>query len=114
MSSSHDNHHNQNEEPKTVSFRTPMILGLVTLLAIVLLVSTCDNKKCCHDGQKCEEAAEQNSHGGHHDASHTENTEKPQGTTILNSAEENPVTDSLQMHNSADTSATMHEHSPHH
>lgn len=34
-------------ETKPVAFRTPLILALVTVLAILLLVSTCDNKKCC-------------------------------------------------------------------
>lgn len=62
MSSHHDNHHN--EEPKTVSFRTPMILGLVTLLAIVLLVSTCDKKHDCCEGE-CEKT--EACHGGGHD-----------------------------------------------
>lgn len=42
MSSHQDNHHAQ--EPKKIAFGTPLILGLVTLLIIVLLVSTCDNK----------------------------------------------------------------------
>ena len=44
MSSHHDHHDHHSEEAKPVAFRTPMILGLVTLLAIVLLVSTCDKK----------------------------------------------------------------------
>ena len=46
MSSHHDNHHAQ--EPKKVAFGTPLILGLVTLLVIVLLVSTCDTKHASH------------------------------------------------------------------
>lgn len=56
MSSHHDDHHDQHsEEAKPVAFRTPMILGLVTLLAIILLVSTCDKKHgCCEDKAKCE------------------------------------------------------------
>ncbi len=52
MSSHHENHHS--EEKKPVAFRTPMILGLVTLLAIVLLVSTCDNKSE-HCSSECKE-----------------------------------------------------------
>ena len=44
MSSGHDHHDNHSNEPKTVSFRTPMILALVTVLLIVLAVSTCDKK----------------------------------------------------------------------
>ena len=47
MSSHHDQHDNHSEEAKPVAFRTPLILGLVTLLAIVLLVSTCDKKHGC-------------------------------------------------------------------
>ena len=63
MSSHHDHHDQHSEEAKPVAFRTPMILGLVTLLAIVLLVSTCDKKhECCEDKVKCEGHA--NEHGG--------------------------------------------------
>lgn len=63
--SSHDHHDHHSTEPKPVAFRTPMILGLVTMLAIVLLVSTCDKKHgCCEDGEKCEASCEAK-HGGH-------------------------------------------------
>jgi hypothetical protein len=51
-------------------------LGLVTILAIVLLVSTCDKKHgCCEDGEKCEVGTEAK-HGGHgeHDAAATEHS----------------------------------------
>ncbi len=69
MSSHHDTHHT--EEKKPVSFSTPMILGIVTLLAIVLLVSTCDNKHgCCEDESACETTEAQ--HGGKHNAHATE------------------------------------------
>lgn len=62
MSSHNDNHHT--EEQKPVAFRTPMILGFVTLLAIVLLVSTCDKKHHHCDGDcACEKTEEH--HGGH-------------------------------------------------
>lgn len=55
MSSNHDHHNNHSEESKPVAFRTPLILGLVTLLAIVLLVSTCDKKQgCCEEETECE------------------------------------------------------------
>jgi hypothetical protein len=55
MSSHHDHNDNHSEEAKPVAFRTPLILGLVTLLAIVLLVNTCDKKHgCCEDETKCE------------------------------------------------------------
>ena len=56
MSSHHDHHDNHSKETKPVAFRTPLILGLVTLLAIVLLVSTCDKKHgCCEEEEtQCE------------------------------------------------------------
>lgn len=46
MGSHHDHDHPVTEN-KPVAFRTPLILALVTVLAILLLVSTCDNKNCC-------------------------------------------------------------------
>jgi len=77
MSSGHDHHDNHSSEPKTVSFRTPMILALVTVLIIVLAVSTCDNKHCCEDGTKCEqEAGGHGEHGGHEAKGHEEHMEK--------------------------------------
>lgn len=44
---SHHDHDHPVTETKPVAFRTPLILALVTVLAMLLLVSTCDNKKCC-------------------------------------------------------------------
>ena len=78
MSSGHDHHDNHSNEPKTVSFRTPMILGLVTILIIVLSVNACDKKNhCCEDGAKCEqEAGGHGEHGGHAKAGHEEHMEK--------------------------------------
>lgn len=65
MSSGHDHHDNHSNEPKTVSFRTPMILALVTMLLIVLAVSTCDKKHgCCEDETKCEENSEHHKQEG--------------------------------------------------
>lgn len=49
MGSHHDHPVTEN---KPVAFRTPLILALVTVLAILLLVSTCDNKKCCCEGDE--------------------------------------------------------------
>lgn len=68
MASHHDNHHT--EEKKPVSFRTPLILGLVTLLAIVLLVSTCDKKhghcECKEEcSEECMSKCESGDHSGH-------------------------------------------------
>lgn len=67
MSAGHDHHDNHSSEPKTVSFRTPMILALVTVLIIVLAVNACDKKDhCCEDGAKCEmKAGKHGEHGGH-------------------------------------------------
>ena len=63
--SSHHNHDNHSAEPKEVSFRTPMILALVTVLIILLAVSTCDKGHgCCEDGEKCEASCEAK-HGEH-------------------------------------------------
>lgn len=76
MSSHHDTHHT--EEKKPVSFSTPMILGIVTLLAIVLLVSTCDKKHgCCEDESKCETTEV---HGGEHNAHATVNNAEQHAT----------------------------------
>ena len=44
MSSHHDDH-NHSTEPKKVHFSTPLIMGLVTILLILIAVSTCDHKK---------------------------------------------------------------------
>lgn len=102
MASHHDNHHS--EEKKPVSFSTPMILGLVTLLAIVLLVSTCDKKHgCCEEEAKCEQADAH--HGAGHDAhavkteAHQEATatteEEVDGLEIVDTEEELVVPDSI-------------------
>jgi hypothetical protein len=62
--SSHHDHDNHSHEAKPVAFRTPLILGLVTILVILLAVSTCDKKHgCCEDKEKCEASCEAK-HGG--------------------------------------------------
>lgn len=78
MSSGHDHHDNHSKEPKTVAFRTPLIMGLVTILIIVLAVNACDKKDhCCEDGTKCEqEAGGHGEHGGHETGGHEEHMEK--------------------------------------
>lgn len=78
MSSGHDHHDNHSKEPKTVAFRTPLIMGLVTILIIVLSVNACDKKDhCCEDGTKCEqEAGGHGEHGGHETGGHEEHMEK--------------------------------------
>ncbi len=75
MSSHHDHDDHHSTEPKPVAFRTPLILGLVTILAIVLLVSTCDKKHgCCEDGEKCGTEQTHGSAHGEHDATATEHS----------------------------------------
>lgn len=58
--SSHHDHDNHSAEPKKVAFRTPLIMGLVTIFIILLAVSTCDKKHGCCEGdkEKCEAACE--------------------------------------------------------
>jgi hypothetical protein len=65
MSSNHENH---SAEVKEVSFTTPLILGLVTVLVILAFVSIGDNK---HHG--CEA---KNAHG-HEQPSHAEHAAAP-------------------------------------
>src|ERR1700740_3588042 len=66
MGSHHDHDHNVTEN-KPVSFITPLILALVTVLIIVLSVNACDRKKecCCEGDEKCETMCE-DKHGAHH------------------------------------------------
>ena len=88
--SSHHDHDQHSQEPKKVAFRTPLILGLVTIFIILLAVSTCDNKhhgSCQEDcseecmkkceagdksdcGSKHEEAHEATTHGASHSEEH--------------------------------------------
>lgn len=56
--SSHHDHNNHSHEAKPVAFRTPLILGLVTILIILLAVSTCDNKHDEHDTHSTEHTTE--------------------------------------------------------
>jgi hypothetical protein len=69
--SSHHDHDNHSTEPKTVAFRTPLIMGLVTILIILLAVSTCDNKhhgscECKEDcSEECMKKCEEGDHSGH-------------------------------------------------
>lgn len=69
--SSHHDHDNHSNEAKPVAFRTPLILGLVTILIILLAVSTCDNKhhgscECKEDcSEECMKKCESGDHSGH-------------------------------------------------
>ena len=56
--SSHHDHDNHSAEPKEVAFRTPLIMGLVTVLIILLAVSTCDNKHVEHETNSTEHGTE--------------------------------------------------------
>lgn len=73
--SSHHDQDNHSTEPKEVSFRTPLIMALVTVLIILLAVSTCDKKHGCCEGdeEKCEVACE-SKHGEHGGAEHSADT----------------------------------------
>lgn len=63
--SSHHDQDNHSNEAKPVAFRTPLILGLVTIFILLLAVSTCDKKHdCCEDTKKCETSCE-SKHGEH-------------------------------------------------
>jgi hypothetical protein len=106
--SSHD-HDNHSTEPKEVAFRTPLIMGLVTILIILLAVSTCDKKHgCCEDKEKCEAACEAK-HGGHEAA--TEHS----ATHEVVPAEEHPiVADTLsKIDTAAIAPAAVEEHAHH-
>ena len=87
--SSHD-HDNHSSEPKEVAFRTPLIMGLVTILIILLAVSTCDKKHgCCEDDkEKCEAACDakhggHKSHGEHHSNEAHEVTPTEEHATVV-------------------------------
>ena len=91
--SSHHDEHNHSNEPKKVQFRTPLIMGFVSVLLIFLAVSTCDPKHgCCEDSkEKCESKCEKGTteHGGHEAAAEAPVTEA--------------IVDTLATHAAADT-----------
>ncbi len=77
MSSHHDHDSHHVTESKPVSFRVPLIMGLVTILLILLLVSTCDGghhkAKCeCKEdcSEECMKKCEAGDHSGHEGAEH--------------------------------------------
>ena len=87
--SSHHNHDNHSIEAKPVAFRTPLILGLVTILIILLAVSTCDNKphgscECKEDcSEECMKKCEAGDHSGHEAAAHgTEHAEEAHDAVV--------------------------------
>lgn len=87
--SSHHDHDNHSHEAKPVAFRTPLILGLVTILAILLAVSTCDNKhhgscECKEDcSEECMKKCEAGDHSGHEATAHgTEHAEEAHDAVV--------------------------------
>ena len=79
MSSHHDHDSHHVTESKPVSFRVPLIMGLVTILLILLLVSTCDgghHKGACACKEDCSEECmkkcEAGDHSGHEASEATE------------------------------------------
>jgi hypothetical protein len=71
MSSHHDHDNHSQLNQNQVAFRTPLIMGLVTILIILLAVSTCDNKhhgkcECKEDcSEECMKKCESGDHSGH-------------------------------------------------
>jgi len=95
MSSHHDDH---STEEKTVSFKTPIIMGLVTVLIILLAVSTCDRKQHCH--------ATAEHHSGHEASKVVHTSEASVEETHHAVTEEHAVV--------ADTLVKAEEHAPTH
>ena len=108
MSSNHD-HDNHSNEAKPVAFRTPLILGLVTIFLLLVAVSTCDKKHgCCEDDkEKCEAACE--AKHGEHETTTTEHSTDAHGAAITE--EITAVADTLVK---ADTTAVKVEEHAHH
>lgn len=77
MSSHHDQHDNHFNESKPVSFRTPLILALVTVLIILLGVSTCDghHKSSCECKEDCSEECMKKCESGDHSEHHAQSTD---------------------------------------
>lgn len=118
--SSHHDHDNHSHEAKPVAFRTPLILGLVTILVILLAVSTCDNKhhgscECkeeCSD--ECMKKCESGEHGGHEAAAHeTEHAAQNHEAVVEEHA---AVADTTVKADTAHvaTPAKVEEHAAHH
>ena len=110
--SSHHDHDNHSTEPKEVSFRTPLIMALVTVLIILLAVSTCDKKHGCCEGdkEKCEAACEAK-HGEHATATEEHSTEAHEAAATEEHA---AVADTLaKVDTTAVTPAKVEEHAHH-
>ena len=116
--SSHHDQDNHSNEAKPVSFRTPLILGLVTILLILLAVSTCDNKKhgsceCKEDcSEECMKKCESGDHSGHNEGAETHGTEHNEEAHAV--ATEEPVAVADTLAKSDTTAVKVEEHSPAH
>lgn len=109
MSSNHDQDNHSNEA-KPVAFRTPLILGLVTILIILLAVSTCDKKHdCCEDKEDCSEESMKNCNSDDH-SEHHEGTEAHTNEHTTEAHEENAeVADTLVKEVATPVKAEEHE-----
>lgn len=104
--SSHNDHDHQPTENKPVSFTTPLILALVTLLVILLSVSTCDRKKDCCEGGTCETKCE-DKHEAHHGAETKEGHHD--AAAVVNAADSVSVAqDTTHTHAETETHSEAH------
>lgn len=108
-------------ETKSVSFTTPLILALVTVLLILLGVSTCDgghHGKCeCKEdcSKECMEKCEKGDHSGHHEGeeSHGTHHEAAAVTTEENAPAKDSATVAVDTAHAAHTE-TAHTTETHH
>ncbi len=114
--SSHHDHDNHSHEAKPVAFRTPLILGLVTILAILLAVSTCDNNhhgkcECKEDcSEECMKKCESGDHSGHGAAAlGTEHAKEAHGAVV----EEHPAATTDTAHVAEPVKAEEHAPAQH-
>lgn len=101
-------------ETKPVSFTTPLILALVTILLILLGVSTCDgghHVTCeCKEGcsEECMKKCEEGDHSGHHEGMKHEDHHEAAAVTPV---EETHTTDSTAV--AQDTTHAHHAEEAH-
>ena len=117
--SSHHDHDNHSHEAKPVAFRTPLILGLVTIFVILLAVSTCDNKHhgSCECKEDCSEECMKKCEAGDHSGHMSEGHEAAAATTTLEAVETDEHTAEPDSTVKADTAhvapAKVEEHAHH-
>lgn len=108
MSSHHDH---PVTETKPVSFRTPLILALVTVLLILLAVSTCDGGhhgtcECKEDcSEECMKKCESGDHSGHPEGMKAHEEHHGAAAAVQAETEATPAADST-----AATQDTAHAH----